>query len=106
MSASGGTARPPEPPSSMGSPAMPDRNTLASLPPTGTARFPRKADLPPSSTRSPAMPNRKTPASLPPTGTGRFPRKTDMPPASREGESAVFRSWRLAFRRLSSPAGA
>ncbi len=84
---------------------MPDRNTLASLPPTGTARFPRKADLPPS-TRSPAMPNRKTPASLPPTGTGRFPRKTDMPPASREGESAVFRSWRLAFRRLSSPAGA
>ncbi|REF71780.1 hypothetical protein BDD41_0237 [Paracoccus versutus] len=52
------------------------------------------------------MPNRKTPASLPPTGTGRFPRKTDMPPASREGESAVFRFWRLAFRRLSSPAGA
>lgn len=73
MSASGGTARPPEPP---------------------------------SSTRSPAMPNRKTPASLPPTGTGRFPRKADLPPASREGESAVFRSWRLALGRPSSPAGA
>ena len=106
MSASGGTARPPEPPSSMGSPAMPDRNTLASLPPAGTERFHRETDLPPSNTRSPAMPDRKTPASLPPTGTGRFPRKTDMPPASREGETAVFRSWRLALGRLSSPAGA
>lgn len=73
MSASGGTARPPEPP---------------------------------SNTRSPAMPNRKTPASLPPTGTEHFHHKADMPPASREGESAVCRSWRLAFRRLSSPAGA